>query len=191
MGKLQDLKNAIGPGARANKYRVLFEIPDAVPKTASSSTFDILCVSASMPSRTIGTIEVHNQGRSLVLPGDSQYSKSWSLTFYSTEEHNIRRAMLEWMRSIDHFQDNMHSGVPAAIMTDMKIEQLDSAGNPTVRATLHNCFPTEVGELSYGDDQSDSILQVSVTFAFSDWVTGDQDLDKPLQYNSATRNYIA
>lgn len=191
MGKILDLKQALGPGARANKYRVNFNIPNAVPKTADLSTIDTLAMASSFPQKSIGMIEVYNQGRKLVLPGDTAYTNTWTLTFYNTEEHNIRRAILEWMRSIDHFQDNMHSGVPIEIMTDISISQLDSAMNETVRYTFHCMWPQDMSEIGVGDGEQDTITQFTVTFAFTEWTVGDGELDKPLQYNSATKNFIA
>lgn len=191
MGKILELKQAIGSGARANKYRLQLTIPNAVPKTADLQTMDVLAIASSFPTKTLGVIETWNQGRKLVLPGDTAYPNTWSVEFYNTEEHNLRRAFLEWMRSIDHFQDNIHSGMPIEIMTDLSVSQLDSAMNETVRYTFHGCFPTEVGEISVGDDQQDTITRFSVTFAYTDWVVGDGDLDKPLSYNTRTGNFIA
>lgn len=191
MSKILELKQALGPGARANKYRIAFNIPNAVPKTADLSTVDTLAVSSSFPQKSIGMIETFNQGRKLVLPGDTSYPNTWTLEFYNSEEHNIRRAILEWMRSIDHFQDNMHSGMPIEIMTDLSVSQLDSAMNETVRYTFHGCWPQDMGEISVADDSQDTITRFSVTFAYTDWVVGNSDLDKPLQYNTRTGNFIA
>lgn len=191
MGKINELKQALGPGARANKYRLLFNIPNAIPKTADISTYDTLAMATSFPQKNIGMIEVFNQGRKLVLPGDTAYPNTWQVTLYNTEEHNLRRALLEWMRATDHFQDNMHSGVPAEIMTNLSVSQLDSAMNETVRYTFHHVWVQDISEVSLGDGEQDTITQTIVTFAYSDWVIGDGELDKPLQYNSATRNFIA
>lgn len=191
MGKILELKQALGPGARANKYRVHFNIPNAVPKTADIQTFDTLAIASSFPSKSIGMIETFNQGRKLVLPGDTAFPNTWTVEFYNTEEHNLRRALLEWMRSIDAFQDNMHSGMPIEVMTDMAVSQLDSAMNETVRYTFHGVFPQDIAEISLGDDQQDTITRTTVTFAYTDFVVGSADLDKPLQYNTRTGNFIA
>lgn len=191
MSKILELKQALGAGARANKYKVNFMIPPAVPKTADLTTFDVLCHAASFPSKTLQTITSWNQGRKLLQPGDTEYPNTWEVTFYNTEEHNIRRAFLEWMRAIDHFQDNMHSGVPMEVMTNMSVTQLDSAMNETVRYTFHDVFPTQVSDVSLDDSTSSTITDTKVTFSFVDWVVGDGQLDKPLQYNSATKNFIA
>lgn len=191
MGKILELKQALGPGARANKYRLHFNIPNAVPKTADIQTFDTLAIMASFPGKSIGVIETFNQGRKLVLPGDTSFSNQFTVEFYNTEEHNLRRAIMEWLRAMDHFQDNMHSGMPIEVMTNMAVSQLDSAMNETVRYTFHGVFPQEIAEISIGDDQQDTITRTSVTFAYTDFTIGDADLDKPLQYNTRTGNFIA
>ena len=191
--RISEIKAKIGSGARPNKFMVYITFPQNLDVGSTNLENDaaILCKASSIPDKTIGVIEVWNQGRKLVLPGDTSYPNQWTLTFYNTEEHNLRRAMLEWMRSIDHFQDNMHSGVPIEVMADLSVSQLDSAMNETVRYTFHCCWPQDIQEISVGDDQQDSVTQTQVTFAYTHWVVGDGNLDKPLQYNSATKNFIA
>lgn len=191
MDKIAELKQVLGAGARANKYRLNLRIPDAVPKTADVRTFDVLAVSSSFPQKSIGVIETYNQGRKLVQPGDTEYENDWTVVFKNTEEHNVRRAFLEWMRACDHFQDNMHSGVPMEVMTDMSVSQLDSAMNETVRYTFHDVWPKAVSEVQLEDSAQNTITETTVTFAFVDWVVGDGELDKPLQYSNSTLNYIA
>lgn len=189
--KLAELKNALGAGARANKYRVNFSVPATVATASNLQNVDALCKASNFPSMTIGQIEVFNQGRKLILPGDTTYTNTWSLTFYNTEDHALRKDMISWMKSVDHFQNNQHSGNPAAVMGELSVEQLDSAGNPTARYTFHNVFVQEVGELAVGDDQVDTIQEFDVTFSFTDWVVGNGELNDPLAGNAATLNDIA
>lgn len=186
--KLAELKSALGAAARANKYRVNFAVPSAVPTTSNLGQVDILCKAAAFPSMTVGQIEVYNQGRKLIIPGDTTYTNTWTLSFYQTEDHAIRKDMIAWMTAIDHFQDNFHTGNPNALMTDMSIEQLDSAGNATAKYTFHNVFVQEVGEITLGDDQVDTIIEFDVTFSFTDWVVGDGQLNNPAAGNAATGN---
>lgn len=189
--KLAELKSALGAGARANKYRVNFSVPSAVATTSNLQNVDALCKASNFPSMTIGQIEVFNQGRKLILPGDTTYTNTWTLTFYNTEDHALRKDMISWMRSADHFQNNSHTGNPAALMGELSVEQLDSAGNPTAKYTFHNVFVQEVGELAIGDDQVDTIQEFDVTFSFTDWVVGDGELNNPAAGNAATGNTIA
>jgi len=189
--KLAELKNALGAGARANKYRVNFSVPAAVSTTSNLQNVDTLCKASNFPSMTLGQIEVFNQGRKLIIPGDTTFTNTWTLTFYNTEDHALRRDMIEWMRSADHFQTNSHSGNPTALMGELSVEQLDSAGNPTTRYTFHNVFVQEVGELAVGDDTADTIQEFDVTFSFTDWVVGGGETNVPSEANAATLNEIA
>lgn len=181
--KIAELKSALGSAARPNKYRINFSIPAAVPTKSNLSAADALCKASSFPSMTIGQIEVFNQGRKLVIPGDTTYTNSWQLTFYQTEDHALRQDLITWARATDHFQNNQHSGNPTAIMGEMSVEQLDSAGNATARYVFHNVFVTEVGEVTVGDDQQDTAMEFDCTFSFTDW--------EPETVGSATLNDIA
>lgn len=189
--ELSKLKSALGAVARPNKYRINFSIPSAVPIKSDLSTADVLCKATSFPSMTIGQIELYNQGRKLVIPGDTSFTTSWEVTFYGTEDHALRKDLISWMLSSDNFQKNAHSGNPNDILGELSVEQLDSAGNPTVRYTFHNVFVMEVGEISLGDDTQDTPMEFSCTFSFSDWVVGDGTLSDPASGNKSTLNSIS
>ena len=190
-GELSKLKNVLGAVARPNKYRINFSIPSAVPIKSDLSSADVLCKATSFPSMTIGQIEVFNQGRKLVIPGDTSYTTTWSVTFYGTEDHALRKDLVSWMLSADNFQKNTHSGNPNNILGELSVEQLDSAGNATVRYTFHNVFVQEIGEITLGDDTQDTAMEFDVQFSFSDWVIGDADLSNPSSGSKATKNDIA
>lgn len=189
--KVAELKNALGAGARPNKYRVNFSIPSAVPTVSDLGSVDTLCKAANFPSVTLGQIEVWNQGRKLVLPGDTAYQNTWTLTFYGSEDHALRKDMISWMRHADHFQNNSHSGNPTALLGELSVQQLDSAGNETVTYTFHNVFVQEVGEIALGDDTTDTVMEFDVTFSFTDWVVGGGETNEPSEGNNATGNDIA
>ena len=189
--ELAKLKNALGAVARPNKYRLNFSIPSAVPIKSDLSNADILCKATSFPSMTIGQIEVFNQGRKLVIPGDTSFTTTWNVTFYGTEDHALRKDLISWMVAADHFQKNTHSGNPNSILGELSVEQLDSAGNPTVRYTFHNVFVQEVGEITLGDDTQDTPMEFECVFSFSDWVVGTGDLQDPTFGANATKNDIA
>lgn len=189
--KIAELKSALGAGARASKYLVNFSIPSAVPTVSQLQDANILCKATSFPSMTIGQIETFIQGRKLPLPGDTTYTNAWTLTFYTTEDHALRRDMIAWAKAIDNFQNNTHSGNPVDVMGELSVAQLDSAGNETARYTFHNVFVSEVGEVTLGADQVDSIVEFDVTFSFSDWVVGSDAQNAPGVANQATVNSIA
>jgi len=185
------LKSALNSGARANKYRLNFAVPGTVKTVSNLQDADILCKATQFPAMTIGQIEVFNQGRKLIVPGDTTYENTWNITFYNTEDHALRRDMIAWMVAADHFQKNTHSGNPSSIMGEMSVEQLDSAGNPTAKYTFHNVFVSEVSAVDVADDTADTIQEFDVTFTFSDWVVGDGEFNEPSAGNSATNNDVA
>lgn len=191
MANIAELKSAVGAGARASKYRLNFSIPSTVTTSSNLQDADALCKATQFPGMTIGQIEVWEQGRKLVLPGDTVYENAWTVSFYLTEDHALRRDMIAWMKSADHFQNNTHSGNPAEVMGELSVEQLDSAGNPTAKYTFHNVFVSEVGAVEISDETIDTISEFDVTFAFTDWVVGDGELNSPEAGNQATLNSIA
>jgi len=191
MSKISELKNAIGAAARSNKYRINFSIPSAVPTKSDLSKADILCKSASFPSMTIGQIEVWIQGRKFVMPGDTSYANTWSLTFYNTEDHALRKDLISWMVSADNFQKNTHTGSPNDVLGELSVEQLDSAGNATAKYTFHNVFVQEVAEVTLADDTVDEAGTFDCTFSFSDWVLGSGETSEVSSGNKATGNVIA
>lgn len=188
---LAKLKNALGAVARPNKYRINFSIPSAVPVKSDLANADLLCKATSFPSMTIGQIEVYNQGRKLVIPGDTSFTNSWNVTFYQTEDHALRKDLISWMVAADHFQTNTHSGNPNSILGELSVEQLDSAGNATAKYTFHNVFVQEVAEITVGDDTLDTPMEFDVTFSFSDWTLGSGAIQEPASGNKATLNDIA
>lgn len=200
VNKVNQLKALIGAAARPNKYRVTFDVPTAVvyakDNHSTGRTFDILCKATTFPSMTIGQIELFNQGRKLIIPGDTSYTNTWTLTFYQTEDHAIRKAMIAWMKRADHWQGNSHSGEPSNVMTDLNVEQLDSDGNPTVMYTFHNAFVQEIGEITLGDDQQDTAMEFDVTFSFTDWTVGapsntSDTVNQPEFSNIETNNIVS
>lgn len=188
---LSQLKQVLGAVARPNKYRINFSIPASVPIKSDLSTTDVLCKATSFPSMTIGQIDVWKQGRKLPIPGDTTFTNTWTVTFYGTEDHALRKDLISWMVAIDHYQTNTHSGRPDSVLGELSVEQLDSAGNPTVRYTFHNVFVQEVAEITLGDDTVDTPLEFDVTFSFSDWVIGENATQNPAAGNKATLNDIA
>lgn len=188
---INEIKSAIGAGARPSKFRVTLTFPTAVLTSGNLRNIDTLAKAASFPGLTIGQIEIWNQGRKLLIPGDTSFTNSWTVTFYNTEAHDIRRDFISWQVSCDHFQDNKHTGVPAELMIDANVIQLDSYGNETTKYTFHNLFPMEIGEITTGSDTIDQIEEFDVTFSFTDWVVGSDAIQQPLVSGESTKNITA
>lgn len=171
--KIADLKSALGPAARPNKYKLNFSVPSAVGAVSTLGNADVLCKATSFPSVSIGQIEVFNQGRKFIIPGDTAYENTWTVTFYQTEDHGLRKDMIKWMIAADNFQNNTHAEAPGDIMGSLSVEQLDAAGVATVKYSFNNIFVQQVSEVTLGDDTQDTAMEFDVTFSFTDWIVSD------------------
>jgi len=189
---IEDLKTALGQLARPSKYKLFFTLPVVVQKDFNESNIDLFCLTTEFPGKTIGQIELWNQGRKLIIPGDTTFANTWNVTFYNNEEHSIRVMFASWMKACDNFQENIHTGVPSNVMTNMRVAQLDSAGAETAIYTFHNVFPQDMAAVSIGDDQQDAVEQFDVTFSFTDWVVGTEAQDGADKFTAmATKNPTA
>jgi hypothetical protein len=187
---INELSSILGSTARANKYRVSFTWPTGIQGSTNLKDVDVLAKGAAAPTRELGQIELWNQGRKLIIPGDTVYDNAWSVDFYLTEDHQLRYDMVKWMDACDNFQKNTHTGDPTQIFAELRLEQLDSAGNVTAQYTMHNAFPQTVGEIAYGADSADTPAEFNVMFAYSDWVTGTGEFSSETP-KAATENPIA
>ncbi len=175
--KIRQIGAVLGTSGRQNKYRVSFAWPRGLTGVSSLEEVDVLAKSATAPQKEIGIIELWNQGRKLVIPGDTTYDNVWALDFYLSEDHAIRYDMLKWQQACDNFHSNIHTGQPDMIFADLRLEQLDSAGNVSAQYTMHNCWPSVVGEVSYDDSAENSPTEFSTTFTYTDFVTGVGETD--------------
>ena len=175
--KIRQIESVLGTSGRANKYRFSFAWPRGIQGNTDLASVDVLAKSATAPERELGVIELWNQGRKHVIPGDTAFSNAWALDFYLGENHSLRYDMMRWQVACDNFHKNLHTGNPSAIFADLRVEQLDSAQKVTAVYTLHNCFPTTVGEVAYGDDSENQATEFNVTFSFTDFVVGVKEED--------------
>jgi len=167
MGVLQDLKSTLGMGARANRYKVMLSAPIG---PSDDFTLNTLCKGASIPAKTIGQIEVEKQGRKLVIAGDASYENTWTLTFWNTEEMDLKKGFEDWLDYIDNMVTHSRgASTHNDYMTEgAKIQQLSTIDN-SVKAEykFFNFWATNISIIDLADDSRDTITEFSVDFAFS------------------------
>jgi len=176
-------KNAFDGGTRPNRFVVTGHIGNphnqAVPP--------MLVKAASIPSQTLGILQVPFRGRIAKLPGDRAYAE-WTFTILdeakagigSIEDHpssgGIRRAFESWHEAFNKHRNNIPenndesilNGTNADYYTTWTINQLNMAGEEiTERAIrLHYCWPVEVGAIDLSYESADTLTEYSVTLAF-------------------------
>lgn len=195
--QIAKLKNALGIGARANRYRVYFTLPSGVQRIqgVSEENLSLLCSSCDGFPATAGqSSSVFSQGRKFNLPKQQDNGGDWNATFYNDEAHRFRNTFLLWMKAIDHVPANSSTGSPISVMADISVAQLDSAENETVVCTFHDAFVTNVGAIAFDGTTSADVETFSVTFTYSYYtygLSGTGDNDNIDDYNLATENPTA
>jgi len=170
---VQDLKTKLAVGARPNKYRIMLAAPVG---PTDDSLLDVICKGASIPGKTIGTIDIFNQGRKLLIAGDAAFENSWSLTFWDTEDHSLRKSFDKWLTFIDDKEKHQRGWKSHKDYTTekAKVEQLSTINN-SVKAIyeFRNMFPTNMSAIDVADDSNDTLEEFTVDFAYSHWVRID------------------
>lgn len=165
---IAELKAAIGAGARVAKFKITMPTVTGAPGVSFPGA-TLLCKSASLPDVRLGTTDVWMQGRKLPIPGDTEYTNNWTLDFYNTLTHDLRNDFVKWMVAIDDFHKNVRKCSIADVMVDLVVSQLGCDGEITAEYTLHNCFPSDVAEVTLDASQINQIQEFRVTFTYSSW----------------------
>lgn len=158
--KLQDFKDRVGLGTRANRYDVNMIIP------GFSTSLRAEVSAASLPAAELPAIPVAFRGRILKLPGDRRYSP-WNFTVYDSPKayssgKTVWRALHEWSDRINQHFSNITQFDPdgSNFVADWTIQHYDLNGqNILKQITLHNCWPTMVGPVELQHGAMDNLVQ--------------------------------
>lgn len=161
---ISELKTTLGQGQRSSKYKIY------ITGDGDLSDFNVLCSQSSFPSVSITPIEVYKQGRKIMLPGETEYENTWTVTVYQTEEHDLRNKILDWKDKIDDYHENKHQGDLDQMMSQgCKVVQLNAQGDETVTYRFQNMFPSGVGQVELSDETTNTIQTFDVTFSLTYW----------------------
>jgi len=167
---LRDFKDRVGLGTRANRYKVIMNIP-------SGGRFGVEVAAATLPESELPAIPVAFRGRILKIPGDRLY-KPWTFTVYDSP-YNIEvasktgwKALHDWSNSINNHvsnitawdPDNPNSGPGVA---DWEIHHYDLNGNDVLKKMkLWNCWPSSVGDVVLTAGGMDQLLTFQCTVEY-------------------------
>ena len=93
-------------GARPNLFEAT--ITKAPVNGLTDAEFRLLCKIASIPTSTIGVIEVPYFGRNVKIPGNRTFD-NLSVTVINDEDFKIRNAIEQWMNNLNSHQSNGHT----------------------------------------------------------------------------------
>lgn len=98
MFTITDLKKHLGPGLGLRKNKYLIEIP--VPGI-EGDTINVLCRSAGLPERNIGTQTLMYRGRRYNVRGETDYVGTYEFSVVDDSNMRIRTMFDKWLQKID------------------------------------------------------------------------------------------
>ena len=167
-----------GGGARPN----LFEV-DVTCATGwvddAEREFKFLCKATSMPTQTIGSVDVPFRGRILKVAGDRTF-EPWSVTVINDESFDIRQSFEQWQELINGITSGNGKVEPSSYMSQGTIRQLGrtqigsrdpgsaggagQGGDVLYTYTVRDIWPSEIGSIDLSYESSDAIEEFTVTF---------------------------
>lgn len=160
------ISNFQGGGARPNLYRVTVTSP-----FFSNQKATFMCKGASLPASNMGMADVSYMGRKIKIAGDKEFP-AWTATFYEDTDFSIKQGFETWLSAINRHEGNTGVTNPRDYYGSILLEQLDREdGDAIYTYNIVDCFPTEVGEITLGYDQNDTVEEFPVTFEMNYWTS--------------------
>ena len=155
-------------GARPNLFEVDVSCPTGWVDEAERE-FKFLCKATSMPTQTVGSVDVPFRGRILKVAGDRTF-EPWSVTIINDEDFNVRSAFEEWSRRINDLGTGEGVVTPKDYMGSGTIKQLSRGveqGESDIvlqEYQVQDIWPSEIGSIDLSYESSDAIEEFTVTF---------------------------
>ena len=169
-------------GARPNLFEVNITTGEenSYWNETAQEDFQFLCKATSMPTQTIGSVDVPFRGRILKVAGDRTF-EPWSVTVINDESFNIRKSFEKWSQAINNLATGVGEVNPGAYMGRGQIRQLsrsatvagatggtatfDSGDQKVVHEyQVEDIWPSEIGSIDLSYESSDAIEEFTVTF---------------------------
>lgn len=169
---ISNFSSVIGSGTRAN----LFEVTISTPNIGAGPTanFKTLAKSTSLPSSTIGLIDIpYTAGRRLKVAGDRTYA-DWTVTLMSDSALELRSALEDYQNilvKIDGVATTVGNRGNSNRAT-LTVKQLGDDATVLRTYTLNNAFPSDISTIDLSYDTRDSIEEFTVTWTYEYFTLG-------------------
>lgn len=187
--RISDFRAALGAGSRPNLFKIKISGPAGLG--AGLETISLLCRSGSLPSSTLGTIEIPmNAGRRLKMGGDRVFTE-WTSTILNDAKFSARAAIEKWQKAIvkTNFQQssigNRNAGAGGTTEVTQTNTVIGSAENSGLYGTveifqlredgssidageckLYNCWPSDISTIDLSYDTTDAVEDFTVTWTY-------------------------
>ena len=174
-------REKLGVGSRPNLFKVTVTPPRSTGYDVAS--FEYLCRSGSLPSASIGTIDIPmNGGRRLKMGGDRTFTE-WTSTVLNDENFKLRSVMEKWQNDIvkTNFEISGTLGNRSAVADltgglygTVMIYQLkeDGSSAPAGSYRLVNCWPSDISAIDLSYDTTDAVEDFTVTWTYDYFENG-------------------
>ena len=177
-----------GGGARPNLFEADIKFPSAALQAdgdenttdsgivnwnaGAQEEFQFLCKATSMPTQTIGSVDVPFRGRILKVAGDRTF-EPWTVTVINDENFNVRQSFEKWAQKINNLSTGVGVVDPGQYMGKGFVHQLSRtqtvAGGEAKTNRIHSyhieeIWPSEIGSIDLSYESSDAIEEFTVTF---------------------------
>ncbi len=192
MATIEDLKATIakkGGLARSNRFNVIFTPPtqsllnldpQQIISSAISGNFSarnlindprdisMLCTSVVIPGTQIATLDYQAEKQTIKIPY-AELHDDVTCTFLLTNDYYMKTVFDSWIGSIVDM-DSYKVAYKREITADVVIQQLDEKNTPIYGVKLINAFPTTISSVELGNENENSIQELSVTMSYDKYV---------------------
>lgn len=175
---IEEFRKALGAGSRPN----LFLVKVTAPEGYDFDGFEYVCRAASLPSSTIGLIDIPmNGGRRLKMGGARQFTE-WTTTVLNDENFYIRSRLEQWQADLAKTNFNLTTvgnrtvGEGTIVSGTVEVYQLNADGETVGDQTeykLINCWPSDLSTLDLSYDSVDVVEEFTVTWTYDYYLQGD------------------
>jgi hypothetical protein len=180
-------------GARASLFEVFLTLPAGIAEPTAEAQFRFVCKASSIPSSTVGQIEVPYFGRKVKMAGNRTF-ENWTVTVMNDEDFLVRNAFELWSSYINSHENNLRDASVIAeqgllgYRTTAVVRHYAKTGVfaggttsgdasiPTRQYSFINIFPINIGNIELNWETTDAIEEFTVEFAYDYW-TVDADVN--------------
>lgn len=146
-------------GVRPSKYKMeIFGLPEKLA---------FLCKTSQLPGKTTGIIELPFMGRKIKLGGDPVYPDLTTTIMLDTD-FSVRNEIESWGNSINA-QDEVSGDEPSLYKQTGSIIQLNHKGVEIAQYDLIGVWPSDIGPVELGFENTDQIAEYTVTWTYDYW----------------------
>ena len=194
MATIYQFRDALNASARPNQFQIHINFPDnnlVIGGLAANRAALYLTCQGSIPQSTIEDIQIMFRGKQYHEAGERTYSP-WTCQIYNGTDFKVRSALERWSHTILAAESTAGLDTPAKYKGSVEIKHLDRNGHVLRTYKLIGAYPQEVGEISLGFDQGNTIEQFSCTFVY-DYFTINDDvatIGKQVEDNTDLKNTV-